>query len=257
MTLKPSKLSNNGVYGVSDTNFTCPHCGRQQVINGQRWDFTSGELTVKQCLSCSEIKIDGKIVRYNPSGADVASRHSFYPGRMPRPALHFDHTPAEVTRAYVEACRLFGMHVGAAGAYARRALELILDHAGYSKPILAASIELAAKEGDSEKKLPKRLLTKLDYVKEIGNFALHVRRDGELAIVEIDTDEVEACLEIIEELVTFMFEEPGRDRARTEALNVKLRAAGKKEIALPPVPDQSEVEEQIVQVKLAAPPPTE
>lgn len=64
---------------------------------------------------------------------------------------------------------------------------------------------------------------------------------------------MEACLEIIEELVAFLFEEPGRDRARTEALNVKLKAAGKKEIALPPVPGAAVMEEQIVQVKLAAP----
>ncbi|MFN3536155.1 MAG: DUF4145 domain-containing protein [Brevundimonas sp.] len=235
MTLRPSRLSNNGISTERDPDYSCPHCGRQQVISGLTWDFTSGDVSVKQCLSCAEISIDGLIVRYNPSGSDQTSRYSFYPGRMPRPALHFEHTPAEVVTAYQEACRLFGLHVGAAGAYARRALELILDHAGYAKPVLAASIELAAKEEDGEKRLPKRLLTKLDYVKEIGNFAVHVRRDGELSIVEIDGDEVEACLEIIEELVAFMFEEPGRDRVRTEALNAKLKAAGKKEIALPPL----------------------
>lgn len=148
--------------------------------------------------------------------------------------MSFTYVPGEISAAYGEACGLVAHHIGAAGAYARRALELILDHAGYQKATLAASIEAAGKEQDAEKRLPRRLLTKLDYVKEIGNFALHVRRDGELAIVDIDIDEVEACLETIEELVTFLFEEPGRDRARTIALNEKLKAAGKKEINLPP-----------------------
>lgn len=238
--LRVRKLANGSVYSVPDTNYSCPHCGRQQVVNGIGWAFGSGQVTIKQCLSCAEVRIDGLIERFNPLGADPQEHFLFYPGRLPRPPMTFDFVPSEVESAYVESCRLFGLHVGAAGAYARRALELILEHAGYSKPVLAASIDLAAKESDSEKKLPKRLLTKLDYVKEIGNFALHVRRDGELSIVEIDSDEVEACLEIIEQLVTFMFEEPGRDRALTEALNVKLKAAGKKEIALTPITGEGE-----------------
>ena len=73
----------------------------------------------------------------------------------------------------------------------------------------------------------------LDYIKEIGNFALHIRRDGEMAIVEIDPAEVATCLDTIEELITFQFEEPAADYARTLALNEKLLAAGKREIALP------------------------
>lgn len=219
---------------LNSEDYECPFCHRQQIINPIRGNFGSFFVIARQCLSCKNVSIQS-IVNYYTNNSLLSDFTQLYPIGVARSPSSFAYAPKEIDAAYKEACGLVAHHIGAAGAYARRALELILDAAGYQKATLASSIEAAGKEKDGEKKLPKRLLTKLDYVKEIGNFALHVRRDGELAIVEIDSDEVEACLEIIEELVTYMFEEPGRDRARTEALNVKLKASGKKEIALPPI----------------------
>lgn len=236
MTYKPYELEISPNERRRDGDYSCPHCNRQQIITYVQVDLRGLKLEVRQCLTCREFKLDMQIVRYNSIGQDPVDKLALYPAERTRAPQPFVYAPHEVLRAYEEACRLYGMHIGSAGAYARRGLELILDRAGYTKPTLAASIDAASKEPDGEKRLPKRLLTKLDYVKEIGNFALHVRRDGELAIVEIDQDEVEACLEILEELVVHLFEEPGRDRTRTIALNMKLRAAGKKEIAVPDLP---------------------
>jgi hypothetical protein len=216
-----------------DAKYTCPHCRRIQVIQYNQVHVGAAILQVRQCLSCFDIEIKFGLVRKDMSHGSCDPMVTLYPAVQQRPSVKYKFAPAEVKSAYQEACNLYGFHVGASGAYARRALELILDILGYVKPTLAASIEAANKEVDPDKKLPRRLLSKLDYVKEIGNFALHVRRDEVLAIVEIDADEVEACIEIVEELVTFAFEEPGRDRARTLALNSKLKAAGKREIALP------------------------
>ncbi|MBU4433454.1 MAG: DUF4145 domain-containing protein [Alphaproteobacteria bacterium] len=218
---------------ADDVKYVCPHCHRIQVIKYHVQHAGAVILHVKQCLSCRDVELKVGFVQVGMPHGISSPMLTLYPSSQARSSVKYLFAPPEVVGAYGEACKLYGLHVGAAGAYARRALELILDNLGYAKPTLAASIDLANKETDIDKRLPKRLLAKLDYVKEIGNFALHIRRGEDLTIVEIGTDEVEACLEIIEELVVFSFEEPGRDRARTEALNSKLKAAGKREIALP------------------------
>lgn len=223
---------------LASESYDCPHCGRRQVINAQVADFRGVEVEVRQCLSCTEVQVLLQH-RWHSGQFPLINRGSeltLYPGVRRRPPKPFEHAPDDTLRAYQDACLLSVIHVGAAGAYARRALELILEQQGYDKPSLAQSIEQAGKETDPDKKLPRRLLLKLDYIKEIGNFAVHIRRDGELAIVEIEIDEVEACLETIEELISNLYEEPAKSYLETMALNAKLKAAGKKQIALPARP---------------------
>jgi hypothetical protein len=150
--------------------------------------------------------------------------------------MSFVAAPEEAETAYREACSLSAVHTGAAGAYARRALELLLDNMGYTAKTLADSIKLVAKESDPDKRLPRSLLTQLDYIREIGNFALHVRRDGELAIVEISDAEVATCLEAIEELIAHWYVGPVEQYLKVQALNNKLQSAGKPAIGLPLLP---------------------
>lgn len=107
---------------------------------------------------------------------------------------------------------------------------------GYQAKTLLESIKLARNEADIDRRLPKRQLDRLDYIKEVGNFALHIRRDSELAIIEIEPHEVEMCLGIVETLLEYVFEEPGRQYASAVEMNGKLRAAGKPELPLPEAP---------------------
>ena len=85
---------------------------------------------------------------------------------------------------------------------------------GYGSRVLAQSIVAAGKEKDPDKRIRKHLLARLDYIKEIGNFALHVPRDDALAIIEVADEEVEFCIDTIEELITVSFEEPGESREK-------------------------------------------
>lgn len=221
---------------TQDTEYTCPHCGVLQVAAGLSVDVNAIRLTVLQCRNCRDISLDGEFYQAIDRGRWGLGQARFYPANQARPAKVYKYCPPEVTDAYEDACKLFAYHAGAAGAYARRAMELILDNAGYVAKTLADSIALAEKEKDPDKRLNRNLILKLNYVKEIGNFALHVRRDDELAIVAISKEEVSACLETVEDLITARFEEPGFDYERTVALNEKLKAANKKEIPLPVAP---------------------
>jgi hypothetical protein len=218
---------------VRRTDYTCPHCGVLQASTGRREHLGAILIQVFQCVNCRDVEV--ALVTYE-RGDIVEAEWTAFPFHRNRIAKIFVVAPPEVETAYNEACALFGVHTGASGAYARRALELILDNAGYPAKNLADSIKLARAEPDPDKRLPKRLLQKLDYIREIGNFALHVRRDDELTIVPIDAEEVSTCLETIEDLISQMFEEPVAEYRRTLALNEKLRAAGKKEIELPDLP---------------------
>jgi hypothetical protein len=226
-----------GSYASLVGEYDCPHCGRRQAVHSHTVGFGAASVGITQCLSCGRVRLALQLLHLNVEGHPFVKESLWlYPPVRSRLAKTFAHCPSEILQAYGEACDLFGVHVGASGAYARRALELTLERAGYAAQSLANSIVAAGKETDADKKLPKRLRLKLDYIKEIGNFALHVRRDGELAIVEIAQEEVSACLETIEDLITYMFEEPGVEYARTVALNEKLKAAGKRPIELPDPP---------------------
>lgn len=225
-------LSSNGS-PVQQTDYICPHCGVLQAVVGRRHNMSAFAVTAFQCIHCEDLQISMSLFRLN--GSFDGSR-CIYPANANRLAKSFVAAPAEVEAAYVDACLLYGVHVGASGAYSRRALELILDGAGYKARSLADSIGVARLETDPDKRLPKRLLQKLDYIKEIGNFALHVRRDDELTIVAISAEEVAACLETIEDLIAYLFDEPVAEYQRTLVLNDKLKAAGKREIALPELP---------------------
>lgn len=231
----PGEISPNPPTYLARQDFECPFCGRQQVISPIISSFGSLSVTLRQCLSCSKVQIDATVTYFGVN-ALMKEETRLFPLAAARPAISFQYAPPEIRQAYEEACGLVAHHIGAAAAYARRALELILDVQGFPARSLADSIDAASKDNHPDRRLPRRLLDKLDYVKEIGNFALHIRRDAELTIVDIEAAEVEACLEVIEELVQHIFEEPGRDLARTQALNSKLRSANRKEIKLPEVP---------------------
>jgi hypothetical protein len=64
-------------------------------------------------------------------------------------------------------------------------------------------------------------------IKHFGNFSTHPTDDETtLQVIDVESHEANWCLEIIEELFDHFYEEPAQARARTEALNAKLMAAG-------------------------------
>jgi hypothetical protein len=231
-------LQATGILTKAPTTWVCWACRTKQSTSPGYAEFTAFGITIFQCLECLECKIVGTqreyvVIQGRYAGQAKDKALNLHPGPRPRPARNFRFVHPEVMKSYTEACSLFGAHAGAAGAFARRTLELLLEHAGYAKPTLDQSIKAAEKETDADRKLPARLLSSLGYIREAGNFAVHVRRDQGLIILDITREEVSACLEVVEELTDHLFEQPAEQFQRMEKLNEKLVAAGKTPLPLP------------------------
>ena len=235
---KRGEMEHKGSGTTLPTKLTCPHCGHEQVIQGLTLNANSARLSIFQCLGCSDFAITAAFDSFQPGqGRHIGPAIPIWPkGKQPRSPLEFAFVPADVSKAYSEACDLLSVHAGAAGGFARRALELLLDAAGYESKTILDAIKAVHAEPDADKRLPKRLRDRLDYIKEVGNFAVHIRRDDQMIILNITEDEASAAIDTIEALIGWIFEEPGQHYHEAVAMNEKLRAAGKPEIPLPSKP---------------------
>lgn len=206
--------------------FTCPHCGFGQKVRHFLTDLQTIEVRIFQCLECSMPTVTMKLF----DGGDTLDK-MLYPTGIGRRITTYRFCDPEVFRIYAEACDLSGVSSSAAGAFARKSVELMLEKLGYEQQWLAQKITAAVAETDPDKRLPKRIIQRLKYLAEAGNFGIHIRRNTTTSeIVEVEPIEVEACLDTVEEMIQEIFELPGEDAERTAAMNEKLAAAGKKTI---------------------------
>jgi len=68
----------------------------------------------------------------------------------------------------------------------------------------------------------------LDAVRNIGNFAAHPMKSQSTGeIVPVEPGEAEWNLDVLESLFDFHFVAPAKTKARKDALNKKLKDAGK------------------------------
>ena len=75
---------------------------------------------------------------------------------------------------------------------------------------------------------PAALAEDLHAVRVVGNFAAHPLKDTETgAVVDVEPGEAQWLLELLCDVFDFYFVAPARRAARRDALNVKLRGAGK------------------------------
>ncbi|WP_309831365.1 DUF4145 domain-containing protein [Paracidovorax wautersii] len=132
--------------------------------------------------------------------------------------------PAEVAKDFNEAAAVFPISAQASAALSRRCLQHVLEHAGFSHKDLSKAIEAAIASG-----IPSYLAEGLDAIRNIGNFAAHPTKDKNTGeIVPVEPAEAEWNLDVLELLFDFYFIQPAVALSRTEALNAKLEAAGKK-----------------------------
>ena len=76
--------------------------------------------------------------------------------------------------------------------------------------------------------LPTYIAENVDAIRNIGNFAAHslkAKATGE--ILDVEPGEAEWNLDVLDELFDFYYVQPARAKAKRDALNAKLRAAGK------------------------------
>ena len=131
--------------------------------------------------------------------------------------------PDEIRRDYEEAAIVLANSEKASAALSRRCLQALLrDVAGMNRKNLSQQIDAVLPT------LPGYLQPQLDAVRNIGNFAAHpIKSSTTGEIIDVEPGEAEWNLDVLDLLFDFYFVQPKIARDKKEALNKKLKAAGK------------------------------
>jgi len=134
-------------------------------------------------------------------------------------------TPEEIARDFKEACLVLNDSPRASAALSRRCLQNILSEIGGTKSdVLARQIDKVITSGT----VPQHITQELDVIRNVGMMAAHPKKNEITgAIMPVDKEEAEWCLNILEQLLTYYLVTLPASRERVSALNEKLRAVGK------------------------------
>ena len=125
-------------------------------------------------------------------------------------------------------CLVFGDSEKASAALSRRCLQNLLREKAKTK---AKDLAVQIQEVLDSGKLPSHLAEAIDGVRAIGNFAAHPiksKQTGE--VIEVEPGEAEWLLETLEGLFDFYFVQPTKLNKKRDALNKKLKEAGKPQL---------------------------
>jgi hypothetical protein len=222
----------------------CPRCTIHFHDNWQHGRFSRGggviysgegnEETVwiyrsAQCSKCKGFTIEmaQEFTQGPPKGHLVADWRRFYPIGANRGPVPPD-VPADIAEDYVEACNVLPISAKASAALSRRCFQNMLHAHSYKARDLSKEIDLLLNEPDPKKALPHRLRETVDGIRNFGNFSAHPIDDKTtLQVIDVEPHEAEWCLEIIEDLFEHFYVGPAAAKAKKDALNAKLAAAGK------------------------------
>jgi len=150
-----------------------------------------------------------------------------HPKGLNRPPIP-EEVPNEYGEDYREACLVLTESPKASAALSRRCLQHLLRDIAKVKPgNLVDEIQEVIDNG----KLPSHLVESIDAIRNIGNFAAHPiksQKTGE--IVPVEPGEAEWNLDVLDSLFDFYFVQPLVIKKKRDALDAKLRDAGKKEM---------------------------
>ncbi len=218
----------------------CPHClvefHDEKIItflgkdSESKWGIESYNCPNPNCKKSIYFLIKGEIYRPQHSSAyyikdnEYELKQLIRPKGTNRPPVPIE-VPAEFSEDYQEACLILADSPKASAALSRRCLQLILrEKAKVKKSDLAKEIQ----ETLDNNILPSYIAESVDAIINIGNFAAHPlksKSSGEIVPVEIG--EAEWTLDVIELLFDFYFVQPNKIKLKRQALNLKLKDAGK------------------------------
>jgi uncharacterized protein DUF4145 len=207
----------------------CPHC----LVNfHDNWHSTTDPRFVDKeysyvlmgalCPACERATL---MVSLNPKGGagDVRTR-MVYPNLVARVPLSSD-VPSKFSGDYLEACKVINDSPKASAALSRRCLQAILREVAKVKP---ATLAKEIQELLDSKALPGHLAENVDAIRNIGNFAAHPLKSTNTGeILDVEPGEAEWTLDVLEGLFDFYFVQPEISRRKRDALNAKLKEAGK------------------------------
>jgi len=211
----------------------CPHCitdfhdAEQLIFVGEdsqgKW-----VIGVCRCSACQKLIMRlacGRIFNNATQTLhDASVSYLIRPKIAGRPPV-----PPEVPKGYAEdykeACLVLADSPKASSALSRRCLQHVLrGEAKVKHQELYKEIQEVMDAG----KLPSHIAEGLDAVRNIGNFAAHPMKSQSTGdIVPVEPGEAEWNLDVLESLFDFYFVAPAKTQARKDALNKKLKDAGK------------------------------
>jgi ribosomal protein S27AE len=215
----------------------CPHCLTAFHDNVERHnigdDISSFWVLLKRvCPECGRyiLSLNEHYERYHAGGRtgyDANREFLCYPKapiRVPLP----QEVPESYASDYREACLTLVDSAKASAALSRRCLQhLLREEAKVKHGNLADEIQHVLDAG----KLPSHLLHSLDAVRNIGNFAAHpIKSKSSGEIIDVEPGEAEWNLDVLESLFDYFFVQPALLKKKRDALNLKLKEAGKPEM---------------------------
>lgn len=132
--------------------------------------------------------------------------------------------PEHIKNDYREAADILQISPKASAALSRRCLQTVLTEAGKAK-----SKDLSKQIDEVLPSLPTHLAKSVDAIRAVGNFAAHpIKSKSSGEIVEVEPGEAEWNLDVLDGSFDFYYVQPARTKQRRDALNQKLRGAGKR-----------------------------
>ena len=222
---------------IADQKVQCAACDANQIGSTTAHEF--GEkyaIRWFQCLGCKQVNIEIGEQRELSSFEKLTQYVSLifrYPFRQHDFHLH-EKCPATVASDFREAAKLLAISPMASGAFARRCLQALLREQGYGQKDLVDQISALLKETGPAKVVPHYITSSVDAIRHFGNFSAHPIRDINTAtIIEVEPREAEWCIEILKDLIEHYYERPEQEQAKVDAINEKLKTAGKPPIKRP------------------------
>jgi hypothetical protein len=219
----------------------CPHClveihtEPREILVGTDCDGDWG-ITTDECPACNRLILTLSCGRSSYRAACDGKQywHAIYD-----PIISYFIRPIAPTRSpcppevsfgarsdYEEACAVLPFSRKASAALSRRCLQgLLREHVGITgkrnlDEEIKAFIRMPA--------VPSNLCESIDAIRQVGNFAVHPLKSTNTGeVLDVEPGEAEWILDVLEELFDFLYTKPARLRKRREALNSKLRDAGK------------------------------
>jgi hypothetical protein len=135
---------------------------------------------------------------------------------------------------YVEAASILDLSPRMSAVLSRRILgDLLEKYAGQTQFSLASRIDKFI----ADPAQPGYIKENLHHFREIADFGAHTQKDEQQEIIDVNRDEAEWTLDILDSLFDHFIVAPERNRAIREAMDKKIKAAGRKQIE--PVPPGS------------------
>lgn len=206
---KPTKYSlGEDIDAMWDViNTQCPSCGKYIISLECTPTFKDKIFGIKSQLPTRTIHV-------HPKGSS----------RPPAPS----EVPSEIALDYSEACLVLPDSPKASAALSRRCLQSLLrEHVKVKKGVLAKEIQEVIDAGT----LPSHLVSSIDAIRNIGNFAAHpIKSEKSGEIFPVEPGEAEWNLDVLEALFDFYFVQPAEIQRKRDALNKKLKDAGAKDM---------------------------